>query len=223
MAEVVPLFPLGTVVFPGLMLPLNVFEPRYRRLVQDLLAMPEDQRTFGVVAIRSGREVGKDGVHELHDVGCTTLVRRIEPQEDGRYHLVTTGARRFRLGRRDDVSAPYLQAEVEWIDEELGQGDPGELAAQLTTTFRAYLDALGSARGIEIGIPQLPDDLGVLSYLVAATVVAEVSDKQQLLAAATTSERVAAEVTLLRRETALLKRLTAAPAVELRQMPLSPN
>lgn len=223
MAEVIPLFPLGTVVFPGLMLPLNVFEPRYRRLVQDLLERPEDQRTFGVVAIRSGREVGRDGVNELYDVGCTTLVRRVEPQEDGRYHLVTTGARRFRLGRRDDVSAPYLQAEVEWIDEELGTGDEVALSQQLTTTFRGYLGALSSARGVEIGVPQLPDDLSVLTYLVAATVVAEVTDKQLLLAAETTTDRVAAELALLKRETALLQKLASAPAVDLRQMPLSPN
>ena len=223
MAEVIPLFPLGTVVFPGLMLPLNVFEPRYRQLVQDLLELPEDRRTFGVVAIRNGREVGKDGVSELYDIGCTTLVRRVEQQDDGRYHLVTTGSRRFRLGRRDDVSAPYLQAEVEWIDEDPGPGDATALTTRLTATFRSYLEALGNARGVEIGIPQLPDDLGVLSYLVAATVVAEVSDKQLLLAAATHTDRVDAEIALLRRETALLKRLTAAPAVELRSMPLSPN
>jgi Lon protease-like protein len=223
MAEVIPLFPLGTVVFPGLMLPLNVFEPRYRRLVQDLLELPEEQRSFGVVAIKSGREVGRDGVNELYDVGCTTLVRRIEPQDDGRYHLVTTGARRFRLGERDPVSAPYLQAEVEWIPEELGGGEPQALGDELTSAFRTYLAALGAARGVEIGLPALPDDLAVLTYLVAATVVADVSDKQTLLEAVTTSERVDAEVALLRRETALLKRLTAAPAVELRSIPLSPN
>jgi Lon protease-like protein len=223
MAEVIPLFPLSAVVFPGLLLPLNVFEPRYRQLVQDLLARPEDERVFGVVAIRSGREVGVDGASELYEVGCTALVRRIEPQEDGRYHLVTTGARRFRLGARDTASTPYLRAEVEWIDEALGDADPGGLRDRLGTTFRDYLAALGAARGVEIGIPELPDDLTVLSYLVAATVVAEPSDKQALLEATTTADRVEAELVLLRRETGLLKRLTAAPAVDLRSMPLSPN
>ena len=66
---VIPLFPLGTVLVPGLVLPLHVFEPRYRRLLADLAAKPEHERGFGVVAIREGHEVGEGGARALHEVG----------------------------------------------------------------------------------------------------------------------------------------------------------
>ena len=89
MTERLPLFPLGTVLFPGLVLPLHIFEPRYRTLVADLVALPESEpRRFGVVAIRAGREVGADGVRALHAVGCTAELRQVQRHEDGRYDIV---------------------------------------------------------------------------------------------------------------------------------------
>ena len=66
MAELLPIFPLGLVAFPGMAVPLHVFEERYRDLVRDLLELPEQERRFGVVAIREGREVGADGVTSQH-------------------------------------------------------------------------------------------------------------------------------------------------------------
>ncbi len=84
---VIPLFPLRTVLVPGLVLPLHVFEPRYRRLVHDLLARPEHDRSFGVVAIREGWEVGEDAVTSTYDVGTLAVVRDISPRADGRYDL----------------------------------------------------------------------------------------------------------------------------------------
>ena len=87
-----PLFPLNAVLVPGLVLPLHIFEPRYRVLVQALLELPEDaERRFGVVAIRSGREVGADGVRALHAVGCTAELREVTPYADGRFDLVDRG------------------------------------------------------------------------------------------------------------------------------------
>ena len=72
-----PLFPLGSVLYPGLVLPLQIFEERYRQLVADLLAGPEP-RKFGVIAIRHGRETGIGGVSELYATGCTAVVQRAE-------------------------------------------------------------------------------------------------------------------------------------------------
>jgi hypothetical protein len=120
--ELIPLFPLGSPLFPGVVLPLQIFEPRYRRLVADLVARPEGSgpRSFGVVAIRQGWEVERVAPAEaLFDVGCTAVLRAVTPQADGGYRLVTVGADRFRL--LDVVVAddpPYLQAEVEWLGEE---------------------------------------------------------------------------------------------------------
>ena len=122
MGEMIPLFPLGTPLFPGVVLPLKIFEPRYRRLMQDLLALPEagDQRFFGVVAIRQGWEVEHVTPAEaLYDIGCTARVQAVRAQSDGGFRIVTVGGERFRL--LDVVvgeDPPYLQAEVEWLDEE---------------------------------------------------------------------------------------------------------
>jgi Lon protease-like protein len=120
--ETIPLFPLGTPLFPGVVLPLQIFEPRYRRLMQDLQAHPEegDRRFFGVVAIRQGWEVEKVAPAEaLYDIGCTARLQRIVPQSDGGFRVVTVGGDRFRI--LDVVvgeDPPYLQAEVEWLAEE---------------------------------------------------------------------------------------------------------
>jgi uncharacterized protein len=122
MGDLIPLFPLGTVLFPGVVLPLQIFEPRYRRLVTDLLSVPESDegRFFGVVAIRQGWEVERVAPAEaLYDIGCTARVQVVRPQPDGGFQIVCVGGDRFRL--LDLVvgeDPPYLQAEVEWLDEE---------------------------------------------------------------------------------------------------------
>ncbi|TFV82996.1 peptidase S16 [Blastococcus sp. CT_GayMR20] len=122
MGELIPLFPLGTPLFPGVVLPLQIFEPRYRRLMHDLLSHPEtgDRRCFGVVAIRQGWEVEEVSPAEaLYDVGCVARVQAVRPQSDGGFRIVTVGGARFRL--LDVVvgeDPPYLQGEVEWLAEE---------------------------------------------------------------------------------------------------------
>ncbi len=116
MSELLPLFPLSTVLFPGMRLPLHIFEERYRLLAAHLRAQPEPRR-FGVIAIRQGREVGADGITALHEVGCVAAVRQITPHADGRFDLATVGTERFRLLRVDD-SLPYFQGEVEPLKDE---------------------------------------------------------------------------------------------------------
>src|SRR5260370_37999159 len=113
MSETLPLFPLGTVLFPGLLLPLHIFEDRYRQLVRDLLAAPEP-RQFGGIAIRKGRETGVDGIQALHEIGCTAALRQVKELEDGRYDVVTVGTRRLRLAGLAD-SQPYLQGQVDLL------------------------------------------------------------------------------------------------------------
>jgi Lon protease-like protein len=223
MPQRLPLFPLGTVLFPGLVLPLHVFEERYRLLVRELLALPEDQRLFGVVAIRQGSEVGVDGARALHTVGCTARVRSIEEHPDGRFGLVTTGANRFTL---HDVERdrPYLVGSVELLPEELGPADDvTSLDAAVRAVYPAYVAALGQAGRGAIQLPQLPDDSLQLSYLVAATVVLDLEDRQALLAEPDGSARLRRELAILRRETQLLGHLAAAPAPELSRAPVSPN
>jgi len=130
MSEMLPLFPLSTVLFPGMRLPLHIFEERYQTLVADLLAGPEPRR-FGVIAIRAGREVGADSVAALHEVGCVAVVRQAAPTADGRYDLLTVGTDRFRLVDVDR-SRPYLRGEIELLpDDPATEPGAAEAAAQL--------------------------------------------------------------------------------------------
>ena len=121
MTERLPLFPLGTVLFPGSSMGLHIFEPRYRQLVEYLISTAPP-RLFGIVAIREGHEVGADSVRALYDVGCVAELRQVERTEDGRFAVGVVGGPRFRL-LEVDRSLPYLQADVELLDEPLGEGD----------------------------------------------------------------------------------------------------
>ncbi|KQS59671.1 peptidase S16 [Geodermatophilus sp. Leaf369] len=174
MGELIPLFPLGSPLFPGVVLPLQIFEPRYRRLVSDLVDRPDGAgpRSFGVVAIRQGWEVERVSPAEaLFDVGCTAVVRAVTPQADGGYRIVTVGADRFRL--LDVVvgdDPPYLQAEVEWLGEEeaaeeaagnadgltegadevlssVARGSLGLLVRSVSDLFARYVTEVAALRG----------------------------------------------------------------------------
>ncbi|HZU56255.1 MAG TPA: LON peptidase substrate-binding domain-containing protein [Actinocrinis sp.] len=215
MATTLPLFPLGSVLFPGVVLPLHIFEPRYRKMVADLRELPEGEaRQFGVVAIRDGREVGAQSVESVYDVGCTARISALEAHDDGRYSLVTTGVQRFRL-LDVDTSGAYLIGEVEYL-EEPSDARAEALKTSSTALLLGYQRALAGLRGVRTGsIPELPDDPTVLSYLIAAAMVLDLRDKQRLLATPDTASRLQREQALLRRETLLIKELRTLPAVDL--------
>ena len=222
MSETLPLFPLGTVLYPGLLLPLNIFEERYRELVRDLLDGPEPRR-FGVIAIRKGRETGVDGISALYQIGCTATVREVAEQDDGRYHLVTVGTQRFRLASLDK-SRPYLQGEVDLLEEEVGDEAAAGLAVHAVQRgFHGYVEALASRESVEVTVPELPDEPLLLSYLVAASMILDLSVRQDLLAEPDAERRLGAERALLARETTMLRSLTATPAPDLRNTPYNPN
>ncbi|NGM15301.1 LON peptidase substrate-binding domain-containing protein [Verrucosispora sioxanthis] len=231
MTERLPVFPLATVLFPGLVLPLHIFEERYRALVRHLVALPDGApREFGVVAIRSGWEVASGPGQEmsgdvtLHEVGCTAELRQVTELEDGGFDIVTVGRRRFRVGEVDRSSAPYLTAEVRWLPEPDGPDETADLlAARVIAVFRQYLGLIRAEAG-EL-TEQLPEDPTVLSHLVAATAALTVTDRQQLLAIDDTAARLRAELHLLNREAALLRQVRAVPVplAELASPPPAPN
>lgn len=220
-----PLFPLGTVLFPGLVLPLHIFEDRYRRLVRELLTQPEGTRRFGVVAIRLGAEAGQpDPV--LYEVGCTAELRRIDPLADGRFNVVAVGGSRFRL-HGVSPSRPYLMGDVEELSEETG--DPAvasQLADRLRKLFLSYLLALGELRapGEEPGgQPDLPTDPVQLSHLVPAVALLDLADKQRLLGEPDAVSRLRSGIAILHRERAFISHLMAVPAPELINGPRCAN
>jgi Lon protease-like protein len=235
--EILPVFPLGTVLFPGLMLPLHIFEERYRTLVRELVAAPGDRpHEFGVVTLRRGLEVqtAPEGDAErpadvtpatadaLYDVGCTAELRQVTELPDGRFDIVTVGRRRFRVLTLEAGKHPYLTAEIEWLPDDDGQTETADLLApRVLGAFRTYLKLLRPDAEV---LDQVPDDPTVLSHLVAATAQLTIDERQALLAARDTTARLRAELKLLNREAALLARVRAVP-VPLADLarPASPN
>ncbi|GHC65145.1 LON peptidase substrate-binding domain-containing protein [Streptomyces flavofungini] len=232
-----PLFPLNSVLFPGLVLPLNVFEERYRAMMRELLKVPDDeQRQFAVVAIRDGREVapsapglpdqtatpeqgpaagfGDDPLKAFHEVGCVADAATIREREDGGFEVLATGTTRVRL-RSVDASGPYLVAELEPLAEQPGE-EAGALAEGVLRAFRSYQKRLAGARERSLSTTaELPDEPSVVSYLVAAAAVLDTPTKQELLEAPDTASRLRDELKLLRAETAIIRNLPSLPATEL--------
>ena len=213
MSELLPLFPLSTVLFPGMRLPLHIFEERYRLLMAQLQEQPEPRR-FGVVAIRTGREVGADGITALYDVGCVATVREIAPHADGRFDVAAVGTERFRLLRVDD-GLPYFRGEVELLENEPAADKDEALAFAVNRVqagFRGYLNALADRGGSVISVADLPDEAVLLSYVVGAAMIIDLPERQSLLAAPTALDRLRLERSLLVRETAMLRATTSRPA-----------
>jgi Lon protease-like protein len=208
-----PMFPLGTVLVPGMVLPLQVFEPRYRQMLDDCLA---GDGTFGVVLIERGSEVGGGDVRT--DVGSLARVARAEQLPDGRWVLVTVGVRRIRVDRwlPDD---PYPRAEVsDWPDEPGRAGDEagdeaGDHDAGGGTVPASVLPLLrrASAMARELGMVAAPLDLELSDDPVAAGYQAMTAaplgpaDRQRLLAAPTLADRWALLGSLLTDQIQLLE------------------
>jgi Lon protease-like protein len=233
--ERLPLFALGSVLFPGLVLSLRVFEDRYRQMIRDI-GGGTDRRVgeFGVVAIRRGWEVergapgmvtGPEGGRNaesvnlsaptasltLYEIGCTAEIRQLTEHPDGRFDLVAVGRRRFRITSIDAQSRPYLSASVEWLPESVGPPGAAEsLAPSVLAAFQRYLQVMQVTTPGSPG-EQLPDDPTVLSHMVAATAALTLDDRQQLLAMPDTATRLRAERRLLNREARLLSRVRAVP------------
>lgn len=219
-SETIPIFPLGSPLFPGMVLPLHVFEQRYRVLVEDLLALPgEVPRRFGVVAIKQGWEVGGgafgDADPALYDVGCTAVVRAVSGRENGRFDLVTVGADRFQILKVLRDLSPYPQADVEWLPGSDTDADTRPEAAALGDVvgqlFLRYISQVATLHGTEIELPELPRSPRELSYLVAAGALLTAEDRQALLVENLTAARLAALSHLLRRELTVLAALRAVP------------
>lgn len=214
MADLLPLFPLGhTVLFPGAVLPLHVFEERYRELVGSLVEQPEGAtRRFGVAAIRQGWEVGADAVEALYEVGCAAELRRISRYPDGRYDIVAVGTERFRLLEVDRTSQPFLVGSVDWLPADPPAGpEDAALTGIVSSLFAEYATAAAGLQARPAETPELPSGPSELSYLVAGGAVLTLEDRQALLELGTARARLKAELRLLKRETTMVRRLRALP------------
>lgn len=139
-----PLFPLNSVLCPGIALPLHIFEARYRVMVRHCL---ETTSPFGVVLIREGRETGA-GAISFTGVGTIAEIRDAGSYDDGRYDLLVVGTRRFEIRQVINSKQPYLVADVDLLDESVGDDETAHrLAMRATRRFVTYLELLQPRSG----------------------------------------------------------------------------
>jgi Lon protease-like protein len=177
-----PLFPLETVLFPGALLPLHIFEPRYRTLLADVV---EGQHRFGLLPPGAEGEAPPAGV-----VGCVARVRAVQPLPDGRSNIVVSGETRFSLVQVLPSDKPYLLGEVTQLDDlpDVQVPSAQELAG-LRSLAERYAAALSKINDIEQE-PELIEDPGLLSFQVAALLEWDYPTKLHFLAIRSATERV---------------------------------
>jgi Lon protease-like protein len=180
-----PMFPLGTVLFPGAFLPLHVFEPRYRAMTQECLA---GDRCFGVVLIERGNEVG--GGDTRVSVGTRATIADARELDDGRWFLGAIGVERVRVVEWL-ADEPYPRARVDVLDEPVPSDSSAGLATHVESHLRRAL-GLWSELG-ERGPPatfDLAEDRVLATYQMCALAPVGPADSQTLLEAAGTDERL---------------------------------
>jgi Lon protease-like protein len=198
--RLLPLFPLEQVVlFPGMSLPLHIFEERYKVMIG---ACQVTDQVFGVLLIKSGSEVGAPAQPER--VGCTARMLRIDRLPEGRMTILTIGEQRFRLQGPPRVMAEgYLVGDVSLLPDQAAESVAAELVSDLSTEFDKYQAAALSLQqtGAEtITPPALPADPVRLSYRIAAMLNVHPRERQRLLELDDVASRLQEELTLLRRE-----------------------
>jgi Lon protease-like protein len=206
------------VLMPGLALPLRIFEPRYRRLLADV-TVDGGPRSFGVVALTAGAEVdtGLDNrVPEFAPVGTVAEIVEVQQVGDGTVSVLTGGSRRFRIVRLVDSAAPYLRAEVRYLDELTGTM-PDTLPAAALALAGEYARLVAQLMGGEaVEGEAYPTDSILLSYRLASEAPLPLEDRQELLEDDTATARLLHVQRVLRREVVLLRRtrsIAVAPGV----------
>jgi uncharacterized protein len=197
-----PLFPLNVVLFPGMALPLHVFEERYKEMIGRCL---ESNEGFGVVLIREGQEVGDPATP--FEVGTVARIASVERLPDGRMNLVTVGTRRFRCVEHLQ-ERPYRVARVTYLEDETpAEAEIAGLAGEVREAVEEYLRAVYALAEQPRRAITFPDDVTMLSFQVGAVLQIAAAERQRLLETTETEARLRQELAYLRRETRLLQML----------------
>jgi len=221
-SERLPVFALNTVLFPGVTLPLHVFEDRYRALVHHLLTISDKTlRLFAVVAIREGYEVGAHGVQSLHRVGTVAQMTSVVPHADGRFDIEVVGRSRMRLGTLD-TSEPYLTGDVDVLEDRPCDEAQDEVRRSLEA-YSGYRRQLGELRGEDVSDSKLPGDPTYLSYTLAATCPLPLQERQALLEADDARQRLIMLRHALREEARAMRAIPSLPATEVARTGWCPN
>jgi len=196
-----PLFPLNTVLFPGMPITLHIFEPRYRLMIQQCI---QTSQPFGVVLIKKGVEVSGP-LAEPYGIGCTAQITQVERGEDGRMNIVAVGGERFQI--RDLIyDKPYLVGKVDnYPLVGADWGTVNQAGRDLRPWVERYLDVLRQASSeLKFDLTRLPDDPLALANVAASLVQIPLDQKQNLLESGQAMEFLDEVRAVYRREVALL-------------------
>jgi len=215
------MFPLNTVLFPGVTLPLHVFEDRYRTLVEHLLAREDPAtRVFGSVAIREGYEVGAHGAQSLFRVGVRMQLTDVEANADGTFDVEAVGIGRIQMDALDGTG-PFPVGEVHDLPEPAVVVDD-HVVERARATFSAYRLALTEFREDPYD-GTLPRDPEYLSWALAACAPLPMAERQGLLEAGDAEERLILVTDLLRSELRAMNVIPSLPATDVARNRWSPN
>ena len=203
----IPLFPLNVVLFPGMMLPLHIFEERYKTMVEGCLATDQ---TFGVVLSKSelaqAPNVANLFLDDIYNVGTTARIAAIERLENDRLNLITVGQERFLIKEISAGKDDFL----------IGRVDPfpmknrtisieiDGMIQKLKPMIKQYFDYLADASGEDLSNAKLPTDPTALAYLVGTAIQGPLPDKQELLSTESLITLIAKTVNVLDRENQIL-------------------
>lgn len=180
-----PIFPLKTVLFPGMPMPLRIFEPRYKKMIGECLA---GSGNFGVVLIKEGEEVGPPA--EPFEVGTEAKIIKAERMDDGQLFIIVSGQRRFKIVKMLEPE-PYLSAEVVFLPELEGDRNAALLTDQILRLVLSDFVQLASIFTLEPVYPfRFPSDPAQFSFLASHLLSAPMTTKQQLLESETVEERL---------------------------------
>lgn len=198
-----PLFPLDVVLFPGVVLPLHIFEPRYREMIADC---QRQKRPFGVVLARPG---SLPLLEEPYPVGTMAEIRELDQLEDGRYILMAIGAQRFRI-LSQHRERPYLSGLVELYEDVAEPAEDLDLHFKLAyRLFGMYIEMLLKAaneqdRDMREHLPGHPEEL---SHFIAYFLDLQNEQKQHFLELTSTLQRLKEEIAILRHEVPLMQQI----------------
>ena len=214
-----PLFPLNTVLFPGMQLKLHIFEERYKLMINNCI---EANEPFGVVLIKQGREA-LGPIATPHAVGCTAAISEVQRLPLGRLNITAVGQRRFRI-RSIDRRQPFLLADVEFF---LPVEDQPELIHQYSDFLRPlvirYLQVLSASEDASFDPNQIPHRPRAVAQIASILLQTDNTQKQQLLAMRSLSRLLHTLSEIYRLETLLLRVRLSPPDKEFNIGPFSSN
>jgi uncharacterized protein len=197
-----PLFPLNTVLFPGMVLPLHIFEPRYKVMISECV---RENKPFGVVLIREGQEVGESA--SVHEFGTSAYVTQVEQLKDERMNIQTVGYQRFKIhGLRQ--GRPF---QVGLVEDMPIPGEDDDTVKQAVTKLgpmlESYLMTLKKMSALSLTFDEIPKDGRALAYLTAIMLPIQTGEKQELLEAPDLQNMLNQQIQLIRREMMFLRHM----------------